>query len=508
MHTKIEGAIAHRPSPTTTHPKNFNGCHVHMIGIGGCGMSGAAALLRDLGAVVSGSDLAVFDGLGPLVQSGVRVAIGHNEAQLSSHIELVVVSAAVPDSNPELAAARRRGMPVMKYAQLLGELTTIREAVAIAGTHGKSTTTGMCVHLFRQARLSPSFIIGARSAQLGGSSGVGGGPHFIVESCEFDRSFLYLRPHIAAILNIEPDHLDCFRDLDDIVDAFSRFAENVAPNGVLLCNAEDCRAMEASSAARCPVETFGFSDGVDWRACDLRGDRGRYGFDVYLRGARLFSTGLAIPGRHNVANALAAMALAYHAGAEPERLAEALFTFSGVDRRLSWRGEGRGITIVEDYAHHPTEIRVTIEAARERYRPRRLWVVFQPHQDSRTRYFMDQFAESFGQADEVILPDVYRARDPGGPLGWAGSAELASRICRVGGRAQYVPTLAGVVNHLMPLLAEGDLVLTMGAGDVWKVANELVERLCGSDRVRCTAGAKDVVSPGGTRPVSVPAALR
>ena len=523
MHTKIEGAIADRPSTVTTHPKNFSGRHVHMIGIGGCGMSGAAALLHDLGAVVSGSDLAAFDGLGPLVQSGVRVAIGHHETQLSTHVELVVVSAAVPDTNPELTAARRRGLPVVKYAQLLGELTTIRKAVAIAGTHGKSTTTGMCVHLFHEAGLSPSFIIGARSAQLGGSSGVGGGPHFIVESCEFDRSFLYLQPHLAAILNIESDHLDCYRDLDDIVDAFSRFAENVAPDGVLLCNAEDRRAVRANppsadecwtetmplaaaSAARCPVETFGFSDGADWQACNLRIDRGRYGFDVYLRGARLFSTGLSIPGRHNVANALAAIALAYHAGAEPERIAEALFTFSGVDRRLSWRAEGRGVTIVDDYAHHPTEIRVTIEAARDRYRPRRLWVVFQPHQDSRTRYFMDQFAESFGQADEVIVPEVYRARDSGDPLGQAGSAELALRIRRAGGRAHYIPTLVGVVDHLMPQLAEGDLVLTMGAGDVWTVADELVERLCGSDRVRCSTGAKDVVSPGWTCPVFVPAA--
>jgi len=506
MHTKIEGAIADRPSPATTHPKNFSGRHVHMIGIGGCGMSGAAALLRDLGAVVSGSDLAAFDGLGPLVQSGVCVAIGHHETQLSTHVELVVVSAAVPDTNPELIAARRRGLTVMKYAQLLGDLSTIREAVAIAGTHGKSTTTGMCVHLFREAGLSPSFIIGARSAQLGGSSGVGRGPHFIVESCEFDRSFLYLRPRIAAILNVEPDHLDCYRDLDDIVDAFSRFAEKVDPSGVLLCNADDRRSVEAASAARCPVETFGFSDGADWRACNLCIDRGRYSFDVFFRRERLLSTGLSVPGRHNVANALAAIALTHHAGAEPERIAKALFTFAGVDRRLSWRAEGRGVTIVDDYAHHPTEIRVTIEAARDRYRPRRLWVVFQPHQDSRTRHFMDQFAESFGQADEVIVPEVYRARDTGDPLGQAGSAELASRICRAGGRAQYLKTLVDVVDHLMPQLAEGDLVLTMGAGDVWKVADELVERLCGSDRVRCSAGAKDVVSPGGTRPVFVPAA--
>ncbi len=505
MNTKIEGAIADRPPTETLVPRIFIGHRVHMIGIGGCGMSGAAAMLHDLGAVVSGSDLTVFDGLGQLVQDGVKISIGHHETQLSSDVELVVVSAAVPESNPELTAARRRGLPVMKYAQLLGELSTIRQAVAIAGTHGKSTTTGMCVHLFRQAGLSPSFIIGARSAQLGGSSGVGDGPHFIVESCEFDRSFLYLRPHAAAVLNIEPDHLDCFRDLDDIVEAFSRFAQNVDPDGVLLCNAEDRRAMEAVSAARSAVETFGFSENADWRACNLRMDHGRYGFDVYLERSRLFSTALSIPGRHNVANALAAIAAAYHAGAEPERIAEALTTFTGVDRRLAWRGEGRGVTIVDDYAHHPTEIRVTIEAARDRYRPRRLWVVFQPHQDSRTRHFMDQFAESFGQADEVIVPEVYRARDKGDPLGQAGSAELALRMCRGGVRAQYISKLSGVVEHLMRRLSEGDLVLTMGAGDVWKVADELVERFCGPDRVRCSDRATDMVSPGWTCPVSVPA---
>ncbi len=506
MHTRVEGAIANPPVPVASHPRDYAGRHVHLIGIGGSGMSGAAALLRDLGAVVTGSDLTHFDGLGALVQSGVRVSIGHDESQLDPAVDWVVVSAAVPDTNPELVAARRRGLAVVKYAQFLGELTRIREAVAVSGTHGKSTTTGMCVHLFREAGLAPSFIVGARSAQLGGSSGVGGGRHFVVESCEFDRSFLYLRPRLAAILNIERDHLDCYQDLDDIVDAFSQFAANVHPDGVLLCNADDERALQASSAARCKVETFGFSSSADWQACRLRDDLGRYAFDLHVRGTRLFSTGLSIPGRHNVSNALAAIALAHYAGAEPERLAEALFTFSGVDRRLTWRGEGQGVTILDDYAHHPTELRVTIEAARDRYRPRKLWVVFQPHQDSRTRVFMDQFAESFGQADAVMVAEVYRARDAGNPLGQAGSAELALRICRAGGRAQYVPSLTGVVDQLLPEIREGDLVLTMGAGDVWKVADELVERLCGPNRVRCPAGTKDVVSSRWTSAVPVPAA--
>jgi UDP-N-acetylmuramate--alanine ligase len=243
-----------------------------------------------------------------------------------------------------------------------------------------------------------------------------------------------------------------------------------------------------------------------WRACNLREEHGSFAFDIELRGARLLSTKLAIPGRHNVGNALAAVALAYHAGAEPERVAESLATFRGVDRRLMWRGAGRGVTIVDDYGHHPTEIRVSIEAARRRYAPRRLWVVFQPHQVSRMQHFMAQFAASFGEADEVIVPDVYRARDERDDGSRPGSGELAARICRAGGRARYVPALSAAAELLLGEIAEGDLVLTMGAGDVWKVADELVERLCGSNRARCTSGPADMVPAGRTRSISLPAA--
>jgi UDP-N-acetylmuramate--alanine ligase len=307
-------------------------------------------------------------------------------------------------------------------------------------------------------------------------------------------------------LNVESDHLDCYHDIEEIVGAFADFAARVDPAGVLLCCGDDERAQQAASAARCRVETFGFGESADWRATGLRSDSGRFAFEIELRGAQFLSAQLAIPGRHNVSNALAAVALAHHAGAEPERVGEALATFRGVDRRMTWRGEGRGVTIVDDYAHHPTEIRVTIAAARQRYAPRRTWVVFQPHQASRTQYFMDQFAASFGEADEVVMPDVYLARDKSEPADRPGSLELATRICRVGGKARYVPKLSEVAALLAGEVAEGDLVLTMGAGDVWKVADELVERLCGSNRARSASRAADVVSPGGPCSVSVPAA--
>ncbi len=483
-----------------------NGLRVHMIGIGGSGMMGAAALLHDMGSRVSGSDQGVFDGLGSLVQRGVRVSIGHRKSQLDADVELVVVSAAVPSSNPELRAAAGRGIPVIQYAELLGALMALREGVAIAGTHGKSTTTAMTAHLFREAGLSPSFVIGARSGQLGGSSGLGRGSHFIVESCEFNRSFLQFRPRFAAVLNIEPDHLDCYHDLEEIITAFSAFCRNVDSEGLLAVNADDPLARRAAGSARCEVQTFGFSDDADWRARSLSSDRGRFSFEALFHGTPMFFGRLAVPGRYNVVNALAAIALTHRAGGDLNTLAEALPSFSGVDRRLTWRGEGNGVTILDDYAHHPTEIRVTIEAARSRYEPKRTWIVFQPHQASRTRYFMTQFAESFGLADEVIVPNVYCAREKDESGGRNGAEELVARIRGCGGHATYMETFSEVTDHLCSHLTPGDMVMTMGAGDVWKIADELVDRICRPNGTRCAPRSEHLVSTGGTRSLPVPTA--
>jgi|CXWL01.1.fsa_nt_gi UDP-N-acetylmuramate--alanine ligase len=479
---------------------------VHMVGIGGAGMIAAAGLLRAMGSLVSGSDLSPFEGLGALVGSGVRVSIGHHESQLDADVELVVASAAVPESNSEINIARRRGIPVIKYAELLGSLMALREGVAISGTHGKSTTTGLTAHLFREAGLSPSFIIGARSDQLGGSSGLGIGRHLIVESCEFNRSFLQFRPYLAAILNIEPDHLDCYRDIEEITEAFTEFARRVHPGGLLVCNADAPRSMRAAQAAPCAVQTFGLEHEADWTVKNLRCDGGRYAFDACFNGAMMLRGRLSIPGKHNVSNALAALALAYQANADLDKVAAALSTYTGVDRRLSWKGAGRGITVLDDYAHHPTEIRVTIDAARSCYPSNRLWVVFQPHQVSRTRHLMSEFAESFGRADEIVVPDVYCAREADAQAGREGSQELVSRICKAGGRAAYVPELPCVADHVAKRLVAGDLVMTMGAGDVWKVADELVERFCGPGDLRRTARDQYVVPVGGSSTVPVPAA--
>jgi len=457
---------------------DFTGKRVHLIGIGGSGMCGAASMLVGLGAIVTGSDLQPFDGMGDLVSRGVAVSIGHGADRLHRDVDLVVISAAIPPGNPELTTAIARDVQIIQYAELLGELMTLREGVAIAGTHGKSSTTAMCAHVFREAGLEPSFIVGARSEQLRGSSAAGAGRHFIVESCEFNRSFLHLHPTSAAVLNVEPDHLDCYTDLDEIVEAFSCFCSNVHPDGLLICSAEDRWALKAAESAHARVLTFGFEEQADWRARNLTSDCGRFSFDVVFRGSHVLSTRLSVPGRYNVSNALATVGLAHESGVGPEVIARALAGYAGISRRLSFRGQGRGVVILDDYAHHPTEVRVTLEAARHRYLPKRMWVIFQPHQCSRTRHFLEEFAGSFDLADEVIVPDIFLAREECGEQARAGAQQLVSRITDRGGKATYLPSLGAITEYLEAGITEGDVVLTMGAGDVWKVADGLVERVC------------------------------
>lgn len=459
----------------------WNGAKVHMIGIGGCGMRGAAALMQRLGARISGSDQARHRNLDALLEGGAVIHEGHRADQLPGDADWVVISAAVPEDNPELQRARSLGIGVVTYAELLGLLMTERKGVAVAGTHGKSTTTGLTAYIYRLAGLDPSFIVGADCRQLGGSSAAGSGEHMVVESCEFGRSFLHQYPQVAAILNIECDHLDYYADLNDIVDAFASFAGNVGPDGVVIAKHLDKNVARATLDTAATVEAFGISPEAVWHAADIRVAEGIYEFSVRHRGEFLFKTKLALPGLHNVFNALAATALAWHGGARVEAIAEGIATFQGVDRRMTLRSLAGGVTVVDDYAHHPTEIKATLKALQTRYTPGRTWVVFQPHQYSRTRLLMDDFATCFEGADTVLVPDIYASRDTEADRRSTGSAELVARIEERGGRAEYLPTLEEVTGRLMGQLGRGDLVVTMGAGDVWKVADELAERVGRTD---------------------------
>lgn len=462
-------------------PASFDGRKVHMIGIGGSGMRALAQMLLVRGAVVSGSDAHQSAATNRLADLGATVHIGQSSSNIPDDCALVVHSAAIHEQNPELLAARERPLEVLKYSQMLGRLMAGGKGLAVAGTHGKSTTTAMVTCALTACGRDPSFIIGATVDQLGGPSGVGSGPLFVAEACEFDRSFLNLRPHWAAILNVEEDHLDCYADLSAIVEAFRSFASLVDPAGVLIVNGEDADALDASRGASCKVETFGLAESCLWRGADVRKQRGCFRMSVLYRREAFCELAIRQPGRHNACNALAAAALLHHAGLDAEAISSALSAFAGVRRRLTLKGRGRGITVVDDFAHHPTEISASLKAIREHYEPDRLLCIFQPHQHSRTRFLLKDFARSFSLATEVIVPDIYFVRDSERERHYISSEDLVSQIRLNGGTAVYRKTMQEISEHLKQSLRGGDLVVTMGAGNIWEVADEIV-RWLGEDR--------------------------
>ncbi|MHC4527093.1 MAG: UDP-N-acetylmuramate--L-alanine ligase [Planctomycetota bacterium] len=456
----------------------------HLIGAGGAGMSALAKMLIDNSAIVIGSDQEASEVTNMLRQSGADIRIGHDADNLAPATNAVVVSAAITDDNPELKLARQRGCKVYKYAQMLGALMNGYEGVAISGTHGKSTTCGWLVYCLVEAGLGPNFIIGGDIPQLGGSCGVGAGGHFVAEACEYDRSFLSLRPEIGAILNIEPDHLDYYEDEEDIVQAFSHFAGGIRPGGVLVANGQDrnvvkvidnCGLRINDNLLRC--ETFGLDTNCNYRAQNLRISDGLYGFDVFYNTELLGPADISLPGRHNVLNALAVVAIGVNMGLEPQQVLGLLPGFAGVDRRLTLKGRFGEVTVIDDYAHHPTEIKASLEAIRQRYRPQRLWCVFQPHQYSRTRFFLDDFAESFKLADVTVVPEIYFVRDSAQSKNKVNSQMLAERIRANGTEAVSIDSFGEVCDYLETSVAAGDVVVTMGAGDVWKIADEYIQRL-------------------------------
>jgi UDP-N-acetylmuramate--alanine ligase len=450
---------------------------VHLVGIGGSGMSGLASMLLKRGAHVSGSDRCASIDVDRLAERGAKVSTQQTPDAIPPDAELVVASAAIPEDHPERVEARRRGLKTLKYAELLGMLMSQCDGIAVSGTHGKSTTTAWLTYTLKRAGLDPNFVIGAQVPQLGGGSGVGDGPHFVAEACEYDRSFLNLTPTRAVVLNIEEDHLDCYADIGAIRDAFGEFVRRVPRDGLVALNHDDehCRAIGEGVGAR--VVTFGRGAGAGWRAENVRLEDGVYAFDVSREGEHVGHARLGIAGPQNVDNALAVIALASDCGVPWEVIQRGLADFRGAQRRLEPRGEVRGVRVLDDYAHHPTEIRVTLQAARERYGPKRLWCVFQPHQHSRTRFLLEDFARSFALADRVVVPDIYFVRDTERDRQAVNAADLVEAICRGGGNATYVPAFGEIVRQVAEEAEPGDVVMTMGAGTIWKVADELVQRL-------------------------------
>ncbi|HET9014206.1 MAG TPA: UDP-N-acetylmuramate--L-alanine ligase [Thermomicrobiaceae bacterium] len=466
----VDASVELPPPPAT----------VHLIGIGGIGMSGLARILAARGYVVTGSDAAESPVVQALRDEGFLVAIGHDPMNLGAP-QLVVATAAARSENPELAAARSRGLPVVKRAVLLGRLCDERDCIAVAGTHGKSTTCGMLALALVRAGLDPSFAVGAVVSQLGTNARPGQGAIFVAEADEYDYSFLSLHPSVAIVTNVEHDHPDLFPTPEAVDDAFARFAAQLRPDGTLVVSADDpgCRRLVARLGATAPrVVTFGTAPDANWRLRRAPSEDGGPG-DTLVRapGGDEHPLDLRVPGWHNRLNAVAALAGGVAAGLSVEQLLPGITEFAGVGRRFEERGRVAGVTVIDDYAHHPTEIAVNIAAARERYPGARLWAVFQPHTYSRTRLLLDRFAEALSGADRVVLAAIYAARETD-DLG-VSSADVASRI--TGPPVDLVGSADEAGERVASAAQVGDVVLVLGAGDIWKASETLLRSLAARD---------------------------
>jgi len=471
--------IAPPGAPERAGAVNLAGKRFHFIGAGGIGMGSLAQLMIKHQAVITGSDSMQGELVTALCRLNADIKVGHNPDNLPPDTDAVVISAAITEDNPELRLARERGVTVYKYAEMLGRLMDGYEGIAISGTHGKSTTSGWLVHCLGQTGIEANFIIGANVNQLGRSFGIAPSNHFVAEACEYDRSFLNLRPRIACILNIEQDHLDYYRDEEEIVDAFAQFALGTKPGGVVIANGRDANVATviARLGAQQHFETFGLDKGCDFYADNVTLINGLHAFDVFRNGRLLGPARISLPGTHNVMNALAVVAIAVNAGLDPPEVLKALPEFTGMDRRLTLKARIDRKTILDDYAHHPTEIRASLEAIRQRYHPERIWCIFQPHQYSRTRFLLDDFAESFKLADITIVPEIYFVRDSQTARHQINAQVLVDRIRENGSQAMFISDFDGICEHLKENVAPGDLVVTMGAGDIWKVADDYIQWL-------------------------------
>lgn len=440
-------------------------------------MQSLAAVMVASGWSLTGSDLAA-ESLSLEPDSCVdspRYYHGHAASQLPADADLLVYSSAVPESNCERRAAQARGIPELSYAQMLGRLQAGVVGVAIAGTHGKSTTTAMVTSILVEAGADPTAIFGA--TPLGAACGPrrGAGEHVVVEACEYRRHFLELDPRVAAVLNIQWDHCDTYADLAAVRRAFGQFASLVPSDGALVINRDCANARAACLDSGAPLTTFGVLAGADWLGGGLRPVRGCYHFQVWRRGRRVTEVALRVPGLHNVYNALAAAAVAGELGVSSVAIRRGLERFAGLHRRCETLGTFGGVTLVDDYAHHPGAIRATLAALRQRYPGRRLWCVFQPHQALRTAALLDEFADSLHNADAVLVAEIYRAREGETDVA-VSSADLAGRIGPGPGVAAALPTQQAIADRLSVDCRAGDVVVTCGAGDIGKVLHELCQR--------------------------------
>lgn len=425
-------------------------------------MCGAARLLRQQGHHVSGSDIGDTGHLDLLVQEGVTLYKTHEAAHMADDVDEVVYTVAVPEDNPEIQEARRRCLPLKKYAQIVGEIMAQKKGVCVAGTHGKTTTSSMLAWTLRECGRDPSFIIGAHVPQLRATS-YGGGEDFVLESCEFDRSFHNYRPQLAIITNIDEDHLDYYRDIHEIQESFRYFCSLVAEGGLFM-NGDDAFSVPLINQR---VSTFGFDKNNKY----VLVDSSVFEADVFHEGEVMLELKLKIPGKHNLLNATAAALVALHLGCERGQIERALSQFEGAERRFQVLYQQKNFLVVDDYAHHPKEIKATLMAAKEVYPDHKKIVIFQPHQRSRTKFLLDDFALVLSEADISVLPDIYSVRDHGEID--VTSLDLVKAIRAHGAQAHFIPDMNEIPEYIKPLITGPTLVFVMGAGDISKLGTKI-----------------------------------
>lgn len=454
---------------------DFKNKKVHFIGIGGVSMSGLAEILLNRGFTVSGSDMKESLITEALRAKGATVIIGHAAENINSEVGIVVYTAAISEDNDELIAAKNSNALLFRRDAFLGLIMKdFKHNIAVAGTHGKTTTTSMVSHIIIEGNLDPTILVGGRLDIINGYVRTGNSDYFITEACEYKASFLSFFPTIGIILNIDADHLDYYKDITEIEDTFEKFINIIPKDGYVIGNAEDERVLKLLSKASCNVITFGVDKG-ELQARNLKFNGSGCGvFDVYKNDTKLFNIELKVPGKHNVLNSLSAIASALVLNVSHDSIVNGLESFRGTHRRFEFKGEHAGISVIDDYAHHPTEIKATLEASKN-YPHKRIICVFQPHTYTRTSTLFDEFSNSFFNLDKLVLCDIYAAREK--DTGIVSSVMLGDAIRSKNVDAINLHSFEEIVNHLKSEAQEGDLILTVGAGDVHKVGEMFLDNL-------------------------------
>ena len=447
--------------------------NIHFVGIGGIGMSGIAEVLLNLGYTISGSDLSQSDITQRLAVLGANIFAGHDASHLGD-ADVAVTSTAVKSNNPEVLEAQRRGIPVIPRAEMLAELLKMKFSIAVSGSHGKTTTTSMVSTVLAHGGLDPTMVIGGKLASIGSNAKMGDGEVIVAEADESDGSFLKLSPSLAVITNIDREHLDYYRDIEEIKEAFLQFANIVPFYGSTILCFDDENVKTILPQIKRKTITYGLTSSADYRAIDIKFAGSSSTFSLVYKGTPCGDVTLNVPGRFNVYNALATIAVAREFDMEYPAICEGLKRFVGVHRRLEVKGKSRGITVVDDYGHHPTEIRETLAAAKHVWKDR-IIVVFQPHRYTRTKALFEEFLTAFPNADTLIVTDIYAASED--PIEGVNALSLCDGIRRCGNRdVTYLSDFDDIVKHLLSIAKPTDVIITQGAGNVWKIGEEFLKR--------------------------------